>query len=284
MDETKQTENEATGTSCDGAVATQSASKTGRDYKAWLVFIAGIGAVLWGLFAGLGTSWDMWSFKSGLTGLRWSFYMAVAGILLGLLFGWLNRRNGVSGNRALHWAGMLIALLYSGYILNFVVTAKSLPAIHDVSTDLADPPAFTQLALRKDNLDNIPGDQDDDMKRMSPEQRWVLLHQKAYGDIRSVRIEENVAQVIAKAERLAKARKWDIAISDPVSGHLEATETSRFFGFKDDIVLRVKPAQTGSGSIVDMRSVSRVGQSDLGVNAKRIRSFLADLSGTVTTG
>jgi uncharacterized protein (DUF1499 family) len=63
---------------------------------------------------------------------------------------------------------------------------------------------------------------------------------------------------------------------------LEATDRSALFRFKDDIVLRVRPTDTGEGSIVDMRSVSRVGVSDLGVNAKRVRSFLADLSGTVT--
>jgi len=91
-----------------------------------------------------------------------------------------------------------------------------------------------------------------------------------------------VAMVIAKAERLAKARNWDIAISLPAEGRLEATETSAFFQFKDDVVLRVRPSDTGEGSIVDMRSVSRVGLSDLGMNAKRVRSFLADLTGTVT--
>jgi uncharacterized protein (DUF1499 family) len=120
------------------------------------------------------------------------------------------------------------------------------------------------------------------MRGLTPEQRWAMVHQKDYGDIRSVRVNEQAATVIAKAERLAKARGWDVAISMPAEGRLEATETSAFFQFKDDVVLRVRPSDTGEGSIVDMRSVSRVGQSDLGMNAKRVRSFLADLTGTVT--
>jgi len=93
-----------------------------------------------------------------------------------------------------------------------------------------------------------------------------------------------VNEVMVKAERLAKARGWDIAVYVPAQGRLEATETSALFRFKDDIVLRVRPTENGTGSIIDMRSVSRVGQSDLGVNAKRVKAFLADLSGTVTTG
>ena len=62
----------------------------------------------------------------------------------------------------------------------------------------------------------------------------------------------------------------------PAEGRLEATETTRWFGFKDDVVVRVSP--TSDGSRVDVRSVSRVGQSDLGVNARRIRAFLDPLS------
>ena len=65
---------------------------------------------------------------------------------------------------------------------------------------------------------------------------------------------------------------------DPQAGTLEATAETLFFRFKDDVVVRVRPdpARAG-GSIVDMRSISRVGGSDIGVNAKRIRAFLADL-------
>lgn len=163
-----------------------------------------------------------------------------------------------------------------------MVASLTVPAIHDVSTDLADPPSFRTLSLRADNLDNVPGADDSEMRGLTPQQRWVIVHQKAYGDIRSVRINEPVPSVIAKAERLAEARGWDVAESLPEEGRMEATETAAFFGFKDDIVLRVRPTETGEGSIVDMRSVSRVGQNDIGGNAKPVRSFLADLTGTVT--
>jgi Protein of unknown function (DUF1499) len=252
------------------------------DFQGNLVLFAGAGAFVWGLVSALGTGWGFWEYTSGLKGVTWAFFLGLGAILLGALYGWRARKSVSPPPRTRRWAGMLLAIVYVGWVGTFLIAALTVPAIHDVSTDLADPPAFRTLQLRADNLDNIPGADDEDMRGLTPQQRWVTVHQKSYGDIRSVRINEPVPVVIAKAERLAKARGWDVAVSLPEEGRLEATETSAFFRFKDDVVLRVRPTDTGEGSIVDMRSVSRVGVSDLGMNAKRVRSFLADLTGTVT--
>jgi hypothetical protein len=253
-----------------------------KDIFGYLVLIAGVGALVWGAVAAVGTGWGFWAYTSGLKGVAGAFLLGVAALLMGLVQEWRVRKSTTPPLRARRWVGMLFALVYVGWVGTFLVKALTVPAIHDISTDLADPPAFQTLQMRADNLDNVPGADDAKMRGMTPEQRWAMVHQKAYGDIRSVRVNEPVASVVAKAERLAKARGWDVAISLPEEGRLEATETSAFFQFKDDVVLRVRPSATGAGSIVDMRSVSRVGQSDLGMNAKRVRSFLADLTGTVT--
>jgi hypothetical protein len=253
-----------------------------KDIFGYLVLITGVGALVWGAVAAVGTGWGFWAYTSGLKGVAGAFLLGVAALLMGLVQEWRVRKSTTPPLRARRWVGMLFALVYVGWVGTFLVKALTVPAIHDISTDLADPPAFQTLQMRADNLDNVPGADDAKMRGMTPEQRWAMVHQKAYGDIRSVRVNEPVASVVAKAERLAKARGWDVAISLPEEGRLEATETSAFFQFKDDVVLRVRPSATGAGSIVDMRSVSRVGQSDLGMNAKRVRSFLADLTGTVT--
>jgi uncharacterized protein (DUF1499 family) len=213
-----------------------------------------------------------------------AFAMAVLAPLVGFAVAWWAKRKGKSAKRPLRWAGMALGGAFALWMLSFVYTARSVPAIHDISTDLADPPQFRMLAVREDNLDQIPGDGDSDMKGMNPLQRWAALHGKAYGDIRSVRVAMPVADAVAKAERLAKVRGWEIAVSDPIEGRLEATDTSRFFRFKDDVVVRVRPTEDGKESIVDMRSISRVGVSDLGVNAKRVRAFLADMAGTNPAG
>jgi len=70
----------------------------------------------------------------------------------------------------------------------------------------------------------------------------------------------------------------ELVASDPVAGRIEATDTTFWFGFKDDIVVRVAPAP--GGSRVDVRSTSRVGLSDVGTNAARIRKYLRALQST----
>ena len=252
------------------------------DYWGYIVLAAGVGALFWGLVSAVGTGWGYWEYTSGLKGVAGAFLLGLGALLLGAVQGWRLRKAVNPPPRARRWVGMGVALAYVVWVGTFLMAALTVPAIHDVSTDLADPPAFQTLKLRADNLDNIPGADDAKLRSLTPLQRWAVVHQKDYGDIRSVRSNEPVPMVIAKAERLAKARGWDVAVSLPEEGRFEATETSAFFQFKDDVVLRVRPSETGEGSIVDMRSVSRVGVSDLGMNAKRVRAFLADLTGTVT--
>jgi uncharacterized protein (DUF1499 family) len=253
-----------------------------RDVLAWMVLVIAVASVFSGIGSGIGVRFGAWSYQAGRGGFIWSAVAALLAVILALGIGWFYRRKGRASNRLVRWTGLLIGAAYILWFLKFAIAFLGAPAIHDVSTALADPPQFTTVALRSDNLDAIPGIDEPEMRGLNPQQRWVLVHQDAYGDIRSVRLPQTVAQVVEKADRLAKARGWDVMVSDPGQGRLEATDTSTFFGLKDDVVLRVKATEGNDGSIVDMRSVSRVGQSDLGRNAKRVRNFLADLSGTVT--
>lgn len=246
-----------------------------------LVLILAIAAVLMGFGAQLGAGWGVWNWQSGFAGVDYSFYLALVTIAVALLLGWMVRKRG-GGGAFLRGVGLAIAVFYAGWVASGYYQANSVPAIHDISTDLADPPIFQMIELRADNLDKVPGADDPNMRGLSPQQRWETIHRKAYADIRTVRIAQPMAEVIGKAERLAKTRGWDIAVADPTTGKLEATDTVTLFLFKEDIVLRVRATEDGSGSVVDMRSVSRVGDGDRGSNAKRIREFLADLSGTTS--
>lgn len=257
---------------------------TPSDWSGKSVLWLGLASPVVALIGALGAAWGFWHFSQGFLGLAGALVLAVLAIATGFGIGARNRKKGIVAPKLRRWTGMAIGVGMIGWLASVAVPAFTVPAIHDISTDLADPPQFQMLALRKDNWDAIPGASDADKKGMSPEQRWEVIHRAEYGDIRTVRINEPVVDVISKADRLAKVRGWDVAVSDPVEGRLEATATSTFFRFKDDVVLRVKPTEDGTGSVVDMRSVSRMGTSDIGVNAKRVRAFLADLSGTVTGG
>jgi uncharacterized protein (DUF1499 family) len=233
------------------------------------IFALASASVLIGLVSALGTGWGLWNWQSGFAGVRYAAYLAIATIAIGLLIGWVARKRG-GGPKAWRWLGVAIALVFTGWYVSWKYQESSVPAIHDISTDLADPPIFQMIELRADNIDKIPGADDQEMRGLSPQQRWETIHRKGYPDIRTVRIAQPMAEVVGKAERLAKTRGWDIAVA--------------LFGFKEDIVLRVRQTEDGTGSVVDMRSVSRVGDSDRGSNARRIREFLADLSGTVSAG
>ena len=220
--------------------------------------------------------------KPGLGILPWTGLAALIALIIAIVGYVLDRRKDRKTRWPLLGIGTLVSLGFIGYLASYAMTLASLPAIHDITTDLADPPQFSALTLRADNWDNIPGTDDSEMRGMNPRQRWATLHQDAYPDIRSVRIDQPVAEVIEKARRLAEDRGWEVVSVDPASGHLEATATISLFRFKDDVVIRACAAENGAASIIDMRSVSRVGIHDLGANAKRVRQFLSDLSGTTT--
>ncbi|MBA3730131.1 MAG: DUF1499 domain-containing protein [Sphingomonas sp.] len=243
----------------------------------WAALALTVGGLVAALVAAAGSGADLWSFRTGFTILRYAFYAAMAGGVLAIIAFFIGRRAQARTGR-LNLAALVIAASFGLYLMSHVTTAKRVPAIHDVTTDLADMPQFRTLAVRADNLENIPDEGRPELAALDPQRRWEAIHRKAYGDLRGVRLAAPPAAALGRVEKLAQSRGWDVAKVDPQAGILEATATTRFFRFKDDVVVRVRPdpGQKG-GSIVDMRSISRVGGSDVGVNATRIREFLADL-------
>jgi len=155
------------------------------------------------------------------------------------------------------------ALLIAQYSM-LILPAGEVPPIHDISTDLDDMPQFTVLDVEP--LSTGPFTQEE----------WRAFHEEAYGDIRPVVIDKPPVEVLANARALAETRGWEIAAADPEAGRLEATATAGYVRFYDDVVVEVTPVEDGS-TRVDMRSVSRVGVSDVGYNAARIEAFLEDL-------
>lgn len=234
--------------------------------------VLGIGAVVAASIAAAGSAMELWSFGTGLKALRYLFFAAAAGAVLGLIGLVMARRRA-----KLMLANLLALVVALGFVLylgNLVRIAKSVPAIHDVATDLDDLPQFIRLKVRADNLENVPDEGKPELKALPPEERWKALHRAHYGDLRPVRLAMPPAEAARRAAALARARGWEVALAE--RDRVEATHTSTFFRFKDDVAVRIRPAP-GGGTLVDMRSISRVGGSDVGMNAKRIRAFLADL-------
>ncbi|VVT11929.1 DUF1499 domain-containing protein [Erythrobacter sp. EC-HK427] len=203
---------------------------------------------------------------SGFRGFMMTMYpfaalavIAVIGIAIGML-----RKRGAGWRNPL--ALVLSVVMLGVFYTQVIAPARSAPFMHDISTDVDDPPAFQTLTLREDNLDVHDGDIE----------AWRSAHRESYPNIEPVIINKSPELVIADAHALAEARGWEIAEYSPAAGRLEATATAGFIRFYDDVIVEATPIADGS-TRVDMRSVSRVGGSDLGYNAARIEAFLNDL-------
>jgi len=104
------------------------------------------------------------------------------------------------------------------------------------------------------------------------------LQAKAYPKIRPLIVSDSPDVAFGEALATVKSMGWDVAYSDPAKGQIDATATTFWYGFKDDVAVRIRPSE-GGGSVVDVRSISRVGGSDIGANAARIEAFLKKMSG-----
>lgn len=188
------------------------------------------------------------------------------------------------------WLSALVALVvpvagFSG-LVSLQQASAGIPPIHDVSTDLVDPPGFSQAVL--DARGKAPGGNALDLQTATiPDSpnfpafagKSVLeVHRAAYGDLTPVISDVAPVDVFQIVLDAAKAQGWSVTKIDQASGVIEATQTSFWYGFVDDIAIRVRPLADGTGSVIDVRSVSRVGLSDLGMNAKRVRKFRDDLT------
>ena len=230
-----------------------------------LVLAAAVVALALFLVSGPATRLDVWDWRTGLTMLRWAFYGGVGAAVLALFLLAIPRTR---GPRPLLLAiALLLGVAAAAPGVIFLARAKSVPPIHDITTDMGDPPAFVALAGERRASPN-------GLAYGGPE--TAAAQKKAYPDIAPRVTSESPAQAFVRAVAVAQSMGWQVVATDPASGRIEATATTAWFGFKDDIVVRIRPEATGSR--LDVRSISRVGISDVGANAARIRAYLEKLA------
>ena len=217
--------------------------------------------------ASVGYRLGWWSVGAGFGILRSSVYAAGLAALVALV-------GIVAAFAARHWtavAGATFAILLAAGTaavpLGMQRTAQMVPRIHDITTDTERPPEFVALRAVRERSPNGTAYGG---PAVAAEQR------RAYPDVAPLMLSVPPDQAFRLAEASARQLGWEVIEAAPAEGRLEATATTRWFRFKDDVVVRVSPAPDGSR--VDVRSVSRIGRSDLGANAKRIRAFLTALT------
>jgi uncharacterized protein (DUF1499 family) len=171
----------------------------------------------------------------------------------------------VAGAVLVYWPLQFYAKIYPLPILN----TTPLPRLHDITTDTEHPPAFSAATLMARAAEK--GNSTDYDPKVAEQQK------QGYGDIAPVKTALAPAEAYQRALAAAQGMSgWRIVTNDPASGRIEASQSTLFMGFTDDVVIRVAP--DGSGSRVDIRSESRQGISDFGVNANRIRGYIGALN------
>lgn len=196
--------------------------------------------------------------------LKWSVYGALTTLVLAIVGIIIAARRRIGVSTAM--TALALALIAIGSVGALAWQASRVPAIHDITTDTMQPPPFLAVVpLRAAALNPI----DYGGPEIAAKQR------AAYPDLGPLLLSDPPARAFDRALAAARSMGWELVASDPAGGRIEATDTTLWFGFKDDVVVRVTPQPTGSR--VDVRSLSRVGGGDIGANAARIRSYLAAL-------
>jgi uncharacterized protein (DUF1499 family) len=219
-------------------------------------------ALLLLFLSGPGTRFGWWHFRTSFTMMERAAQVGIAAAVVSLLGVILSRGRG----RALAGAGLVLGALAVFLPWSWRQEARQYPGIHDITTDVRNPPVFVAVApLRKDapNPVEYAGDS------------VAQVQRQAYPDLRPLMMAMPVDSAFSLALRTARDMGWEVVDQNRRDGRIEATATTPWMGFKDDVVVRVTSA---SGiSRVDVRSKSRVGRGDVGANAKRIRAYLRRL-------
>lgn len=219
-------------------------------------------AVLLLFLSGPGTRFGTWDFRTGFQLMRWAAYLGIAAAVLGLIGVVLARGRG----RVIAGIALVLGALAWFFPWNLRRGASQYPPIHDITTDTRNPPVFVAVAPLRQDAPNPMEYEGDSIAAQQLE---------AYPDVRPLMMAMPVDSAFSLALRTARGMGWELVDQDRRTGRIEATATTPWFGFKDDVVIRVTSA---SGiSRVDVRSVSRVGRGDVGANAKRIRAYLQKL-------
>jgi len=233
-------------------------------------FLMALAATVAGILAGPTYRFDLLSLREAFNLLRWAAYGGAAGGVVCIL-GLIHARPG--SPRKGFWlalVGLLIGAAVFWLPFSQQRAARSVPPIHDITTDTSNPPEFRAvLALRADGGNN-PAYGGESVARQQ---------HAAYPDIRPARFAAAADKVFSAALDTARGMGWRIVTSVPDQGRIEAVDTTFWFGFRDDVVIRV--TDSNGGTRVDLRSASRVGVSDIGTNARRIRRFLSSLRSRV---
>ena len=285
-----------------------------RGKIAYFSLFLSVFAIAWFGIAAIGSRMRLWDPLYGFSTLavNWGSKLAMAAVAVGLIALIVGA---IKAPRTRPVILAAIALLLAGSLLGRLATfrgvAKALPPIHDIQTDWSDPIRFSAAAMEAREADKAKNPVEDapviadyakgmwpdfagkpvaevqEASEEDPTASYAEGDRPPYPPIEPVYAQVTPDAAYAIALDLLRSRGWVIISEFPSSGvnagQIEATDTTGWFGFKDDVAIRIQPTEDG-GAKIDMRSTSRVGLSDVGVNAIRVSRFMDDLKRRLAAG
>jgi uncharacterized protein (DUF1499 family) len=216
----------------------------------------------------LGYKFSIVPLQPSLISLLIAFAGGALVFLIGLVYLFIAVQSDLGVNRNLVIVSMILGLLPVGIMGPQMAAVVDVPPIHDITTDTVNPPEFVAIVpLRK----NSPNGYEYGVSEGWPAEKLGATTIAAYPRLKPIESDLSVADAVGRTEATLLSMGLEIVAVDRGAGLVEATATTFWFGFKDDIVVRV--VGDGEGSKIDLRSMSRVGQSDVGANAARIFDF-----------
>lgn len=208
---------------------------------------------------------DILDLGTAFTGFKFGVFAGITALILLALQIIFKRKTVTLGSTVI---ALLLSAIAIAMPLSMMNKGKNVPPIHDISTDLTNPPKFVAIApLRADAPNPVEYAGEETAKQQ----------RNAYPDLQTLTYTQSKSELMEATEQAVNNLGWALVNSDANKGIIEATDSTMWFGFKDDVVVRV--TDNGSERLLDIRSKSRVGGSDLGKNAERIHDFINELNG-----
>jgi uncharacterized protein (DUF1499 family) len=243
-----------------------------RSRRSWAPAIAAIGAVVALAAAGvlilapLGYRAGLWPLSTALIFLPRVvvYYTGIAGAVISLVALVVTLAGKRRGWAALAVLGIVVGAGSAYVPWSFAQTGHAMPSMNDITTDTSNPPAFEAVMPLREAAHAQP-------VTYSPD--FPALQKQAFPDIVAPHLNKPTDQSFSVALDAVRKMGWTIVAADGERGRIEATDRTFWYGFTDDIVVRV--SADGNGSRIDVRSKSRLGRGDFGTNARRVRAYLA---------
>ena len=203
--------------------------------------------------------------STAFTGFKFGVFAGIAALILLLLQMIFKRKTVTLGSTIV---AVVLSAIAIAMPLSMMNKGKNVPPIHDISTNMISPPEFVAIApLRADAPNSVAYDGIETAQQQ----------RDAYPDLKTLTYTQSQPELMEATEQAVNNLGWELVNSDANKGIIEATDSTMWFGFKDDVIVRI--TDNGSERLVDIRSKSRVGGSDLGKNAERVGTFIEELNG-----